>query len=182
MVNPYDSPTTMRVSDQPAQAVPFWALSTFGVVPGAIIFANIFEAYFFPTRGWNAIDWFWAVGPPAYLVAAWMFALFIHGRNSRRLAASLAVFMIPLILFGLHICLRAADIYVFLSTGGLHRFGINQNFRLLAVLLPLWLAASVACAIYWCRVLQTLTRVTAFSSGLSTANQRMHGRPRRSRF
>jgi hypothetical protein len=60
-------------------------------------------AILFPTRGWNAEDWFWAIGPPVYLFAVWMFVLLNDHRNSRRLTGCLAVLILPLILFALHV-------------------------------------------------------------------------------
>lgn len=172
MVKPYDPPISTPAADRPTKTVPFWALLSFGGIPVAIIVSYVIEALLFPTRGWSVEDWFWAVGPPVYLVATWVFALFNHNRNSRKLMVCLAVFMIPLLLYSLRIGSLVAQ-WFFLSTAGFEDFGINENFRLFAVTVPLWLGASLACTLYFCRVTLKLMRLTAFSAHAE------HGEPSR---
>ena len=158
MVNPYEPPISMFAAVRKTKGVPFRALLAFGVIPVAIIVTDRIESLLFPTYGWNPEDWFWAVGPPSYLVAAWLFALFSHNRRSRVLGACLAVVIIPLLLQSLRVYSISAQWYYFSKTG-FEGFGINENYRLFAVSLPLWLVASLGCTLYFCSVILKLVRL-----------------------
>ena len=163
MLNPYDSPISKLAADRPTMNVPLWALLVLGIFPGAIIVTIVVESILYPTRGWNVEDWFWSVCPASYLAAMWLFALYSFRHNSRTSLAWLAILMIPLLLFFVRTWAYAANLCFFLMAG-LDGFGFNAVFRLTAVLMPLWLGASVAFTLYFCYVILKLMRLTKSNS------------------
>jgi len=159
MVNPYDSPISTLTANRQTMNEPFWALVGLGIFPVAIMVTNVLESVLFPTRGWNVEDWFWAVGPPSYLAAISLLALYSHKHRSRTSLAWLAILMIPLLLIFLRTWTQAADL-CFALMAGLPGFGINPVFRMTAVLVPLWLGASAAFTLYFCCLILKLMQLS----------------------
>jgi hypothetical protein len=158
MVNPYNPPIPASSEPRSAEIVPTWALRSFGVFPVAIIASYLIEAIAFPTRGWNPADWFWAVGPPAYLVFVWALALFSNHRGSRKQRVWLAISILPLLLIASHVWSDAINWFIFVSKAGLDGFGINDDYRLFAICMPLWLGASTTYTLYFLCLLRRLKR------------------------
>ena len=158
MINPYDPPNSDEAADRYAVSVPLWALRAFGIIPVAIIVTSVVEKILFPTIGWRVDEWFHAIVPPATLAGAWLFALYSYKHSSRASLTFLAVFLFPLVLYSLPIWSTASQIFFFLMAGGSERFGLNTTFRMTAVLIPLWLVATVSSTLYFCYVILAILR------------------------
>ncbi len=84
MVNPYHSPALHEPDggDSRVASASLIALLSFGLLPAAMIVVRMIVAVTYSERDWDWSIWVWAVGPPLYLSASWMFAIDVRRRGT----------------------------------------------------------------------------------------------------
>ncbi len=118
MVNPYHSPALHEPDggDSRVASASLIALLSFGLLPAAMIFVRMIVAVTYSERDWDWSIWVWAVGPPLYLSASWMFAIHVRRRGTIRLRVLLPIALLPLV--GFSIFIGTLTVVYFRATGG----------------------------------------------------------------